>query len=107
MPMSLSASTPLLFQPFRLRNLTIKNRIMISPMGMFAGRDGKATAFHLSHYGQYAIGGAGMVMVEATAVEQRGRIGHGDLGLWDDSQIAPLRQVADMLRELGSVPAIQ
>ena len=105
--MSLSVSTPLLFQPFRLRNLTLKNRIMISPMGMFAGRDGKATAFHLSHYGQYAIGGAGMVMVEATAVEQRGRIGHGDLGLWDDSQIAPLRQVADMLRELGSVPAIQ
>lgn len=105
--MNPSASTPLLFQPLRLRKLTLKNRIMISPMGMFAAQDGHATAFHLAHYGQYAIGGAGMVMVEATAVERRGRIGHGDMGLWDDAQIAPLKQVADLLRELGSVPAIQ
>ncbi len=105
--MSQTASTPLLFQSFRLRGLTLKNRIVISPMAMFAGRDGKATPFHLSHYGQFAIGGAGMVVVEATAVEWQGRMSYADLGLWDDSQIAPLRQVADMLRELGSVPAIQ
>ena len=98
---------PLLFSPYRLRALELKNRVVIGPMGMFAAKDGLASVFHGPHYGQYAIGGAGMVMVEATAVEERGRIGYGDLGLWSDAQIAPLREIADMLRALGSVPAIQ
>ncbi|MCU1480928.1 MAG: hypothetical protein JWQ19_1714 [Subtercola sp.] len=97
-----------LHSPLAIRGITLKNRIMVSPMCMYgAGLDGFATDFHVVHLGRFALGGAGLVMVEATAVEERGRISNGDLGLWNDAQIEPLARVARAVSGLGAVPAIQ
>jgi|SRR6202522_3553810 len=96
-----------LFEPITLRSITIPNRTMISPMCMYSAKDGFANDFHFVHLGKFALGGWGLVMVEATAVEPRGRITHGDLGLWSDEQIAPLARIASFLKEHGAVPAIQ
>jgi len=100
-------SRPRLFTPLALRGATLKNRIVISPMCQYSAVDGHANDWHLVHLGRFALGGAGMVFTEATAVEARGRITHGDLGLWEDGQIAGLSRVADFLRAHGAVPAIQ
>ena len=96
-----------LFKPFTIRSVTIPNRVMISPMCMYSAKDGFANDFHFVHLGKFALGGAGLVMVEATAVEPRGRITYGDLGLWSDEHIAPLARIAFFLKEHGAVPAIQ
>jgi 2,4-dienoyl-CoA reductase-like NADH-dependent reductase (Old Yellow Enzyme family) len=100
-------SRPRLFTPLALRGVTLKNRIVISPMCQYSAVDGHANDWHLVHLGRFALGGAGMVFTEATAVEARGRITHGDLGLWEDGQIAGLSRVAEFLRAHGAVPAIQ
>lgn len=100
-------SQPRLFTPISLRNVTAKNRIVISPMCQYSAIDGMADDWHLVHLGKFAQGGAGIVMTEATAVNAEGRITHGDLGLWHDGQIAPLKRIAAFLRANGSVPAIQ
>lgn len=97
----------MLFSPLRIRDLELANRIVISPMATYSALDGVATDWHLSHYGKFATGGAGTVMVEATAVEDRGRITHGCLGLWRDDQAAALARVASFLKNQGAVPAIQ
>lgn len=97
-----------LFEPLTVRGAVARNRIWVSPMCTYSsGDDGRATDFHLVHLGRFALGGAGTVVVEATAVERRGRISARDLGLWDDDQVAPLRRVADFLRSHGAVPALQ
>ena len=98
---------PQLFSPFTLRSVTAKNRIVVSPMCQYSAIDGVANDWHLVHLGKFAQGGAGIVMVEATAVAENGRITHGDVGLWHDGQTAPLRRIADFLRDQGAVPAIQ
>ena len=98
---------PLLFTPLKLRELTLKNRLCLSPMCTYAAVDGFASDWHLVHLGQYALGGAGLVFVEATAVEERGRITYSDTGLWDDKFIAPLARIATFLRAQGAAPAIQ
>lgn len=98
---------PLLFSPIDLRGVTLRNRIVISPMCQYSARDGIANDWHLVHLGRFALGGAAMVMTEAVAVEARGRITHGDLGLWHDGQIDPLARVTAFLRDNGAVPAIQ
>lgn len=96
-----------LFTPLALRGVTLPNRIMISPMCMYAAEDGKANDFHLVHLGRYALGGAGLVVAEASAVEARGRITHQDAGLWADDQVEPWRRVTGFLRAHGAVPGIQ
>ncbi|WP_173933990.1 NADH:flavin oxidoreductase/NADH oxidase [Chelativorans sp. Marseille-P2723] len=97
-----------LFEPFTVRGVTARNRVLISPMCQYSAEpDGKATDYHLVHLGKFAIGGAGIVMAEATAVSPEGRISPWDLGLWDDNQIEPLRGVSAFIRQRGSVPAIQ
>jgi 2,4-dienoyl-CoA reductase-like NADH-dependent reductase (Old Yellow Enzyme family) len=96
-----------LFEPITLRSITVPNRTMISPMCMYSAKEGFANDFHFVHLGKFALGGWGLVMVEATAVEPRGRITHGDLGLWSDEQVAPLARIASFLKEHGAVPAIQ
>ncbi len=98
-----------LFQPLQLRSVTARNRVMVSPMCQYScdDRSGRVTDWHLVHLGSFATGGAGIVCVEATAVEARGRISPFDVGLWDDSQIEPLARVARFLRAQGAVPAIQ
>lgn len=100
--------TPQLFQPFTLRGVNARNRVVIPPMQQFsADPGGLASDWHLLHLGRFALGGAGTVFVESTAVEARGRNVHGDIGLWDDVQIAPLARVAGMLCRHGALPAIQ
>lgn len=96
-----------LFSPITIRGITARNRVVISPMCNYSAIDGLASDWHLVTLGRYAQGGAGIVFVEATAVQETGRITHGDLGLWKDEQIEGLKRVADFVRSQGAVPAIQ
>jgi len=99
--------TPSLFTPIALRGVTLRNRVVLSPMCTYSARDGIADDFHLVHLGKFSLGGFGLIFFEATAVQERGRITHGDLGLWHDGQVAPMRRITDFLRRHGAVPAIQ
>lgn len=103
----MTATGPLLFQPIRLRGLELNNRIVISPMCQHAAESGHATAWHLVHLGKFALGGAGLILTESTAVDSRGRIGKADLGLWNDSQIAPLKAVVDFVHANQSRIGVQ
>lgn len=96
-----------LFSPLSLRELTLRNRIAISPMCTYSAKEGVANDFHLAHYGRFGFGGAGLVMLEATATAPEGRISHGDLGLWDDTQIAPLARIASLVKAQGGAVGIQ
>lgn len=96
-----------LFSPFRLRDVTFKNRVAVSPMSQYRADDGHANAWHMVHLGRFALGGAGLVYAEATAVERDGRRTHGDLGLWDDAQIEGLQPITTFIETEGSVPGIQ
>ncbi|CAN5295610.1 NADH:flavin oxidoreductase/NADH oxidase [soil metagenome] len=100
-------SQPRLFTPIALRGVTARNRIVISPMCQYSADEGIANDWHLVHLGKFAQGGARIVMTEATAVNPEGRITHGDLGLWHDGQIAPMKRIAGFLRSNGALPAIQ
>jgi 2,4-dienoyl-CoA reductase-like NADH-dependent reductase (Old Yellow Enzyme family) len=97
----------LLFDPFKLRSVQLKNRIIISPMCQYMAHDGQINDWHLVHLGKFAQGGAALVFVEATAVEERGRNTHGDVGIWDDRHIPGLKRIADLIRGQGAVPGIQ
>ncbi len=97
-----------LFSPFTLRGVTLRNRIAMSPMCMYsAGEDGRATDFHLAHLATRAVGGVGLIITEATAVEARGRISTNDLGLWDDSQVEPLARAVRLCKAQGAVMCSQ
>lgn len=100
-------STPPLFRPLTLRSITLRNRIMVSPMCQYSSVDGFASDWHLVHLGSFAVGGAGLVMTEATAVEARGRISPQDLGIYQDEHIAMLSRINHFIIEQGAVPAIQ
>jgi len=100
-------STPLLFQSLELRTVSARNRIVVSPMCQYSARDGHVTDWHFVHLGKFAQGGAGIVFVEATAVEARARITHGDTGIWDDAHIPGLARIAAFVRSQGALPAIQ
>ena len=100
-------SLPALFQPAGLRGLALRNRVVISPMQQYAATDGLANDWHRIHLARFALGGAALVFVGSTAVEARGRNTHGDLGLWDDAQVAPLASVADAIRLGGAAAGIQ
>jgi 2,4-dienoyl-CoA reductase-like NADH-dependent reductase (Old Yellow Enzyme family) len=101
-----SAETSL-FSPLSIRGLTLRNRIAVSPMCQYSCEDGFATDWHLVHLGSRAVGGAALVIAEATAVEVRGRISPGDLGIWKDEHIAPLSRIAQFVRSQGAIPGIQ
>ena len=98
-----------LFTPLQLRSVTARNRLWISPMCQYSvvKEDGVATDWHLVHLGSRAVGGAGLIIVEATAVEPRGRISPQDLGLWNDVQADALGRIAAFVSDHGAVPAIQ
>ena len=108
MPHDQSQQTqPLLFTPLELRGVTLKNRVVLSPMCQYSADDGFASDWHLVHLGQFAKGGAGLVFTEAAAVEESGRITHGDLGIWKDEHVAPLKRITDFIKGQGATPAIQ
>ena len=86
-----------LFQPFRLREMEIANRAVVSPMCMYSAREGVPTDFHLVHYGSRAIGGAGLIFTEMTCVSPDARITHGCAGLWNDEQETSWRRIVDFV----------
>src|ERR1700722_2051334 len=98
---------PHLFRPITLRSVTARNRIMMSPMCQYSATDGLAEDWHFAHLAARAVGGAGIVCVEATHVEARGRITPHCLGLWNDAQGDRLAHIATFLAAQGAVPAIQ
>jgi 2,4-dienoyl-CoA reductase-like NADH-dependent reductase (Old Yellow Enzyme family) len=89
------------------RGVKARNRIVVSPMCQYSAQDGQVNDWHLVHLGKFAQGGAGIVFIEATAVEKRGRITHGDTGIWEDGHIAGLGRIAEFVKSQGAVPAIQ
>ncbi len=97
----------LLFSPLCLRELEFKNRIFVSPMCQYSCIDGIPTDWHLVHLGSRAVGGAGLVMVEATAVVPEGRISPNDTGIWSDGHAAAFQRIAAFISAQGSVPGLQ
>jgi 2,4-dienoyl-CoA reductase-like NADH-dependent reductase (Old Yellow Enzyme family) len=103
-----NTTMPNLFSPLTLRNLTFRNRITMSPMCMYSSlQDGLATDWHMGHYHARAIGGAGLLITEATAVEPPGRISPNDLGLWDNGQVEPLARIVRLVQSEGAAIGVQ
>lgn len=96
-----------LFTPLAQRGLTLRNRIVMSPMCQYSAAAGRATDWHLAHLGSRAAGGLGALLAEATAVVPEGRISPDDLGLWEDAQVEPLRRVFAFVAAQGCAPGIQ
>jgi 2,4-dienoyl-CoA reductase-like NADH-dependent reductase (Old Yellow Enzyme family) len=103
----MSDSPASLFAPLELGNITLPNRIVVSPMCQYSSEDGFANDWHLVHLGSRAAGGAALVITEATAVTPEGRISPGDLGLWKDEHIPELKRIVDFLHGQGSFAGIQ
>jgi 2,4-dienoyl-CoA reductase-like NADH-dependent reductase (Old Yellow Enzyme family) len=99
--------SPLLFTPIRLAGLTARNRVVVSPMCQYSSEDGGPTDWHLVHLGKFALGGAGIVFCEETAVEQRARKTYGCAGIYSDLHVPMYRRITDFLRENGALPAMQ
>ncbi len=98
---------PHLFDPITFRSVTLANRIVVSPMCQYSCTDGFATDWHLVHLGSRAIGGAGLVIAEATAVTPEGRISPQDLGIWSDAHVEMLARIARFVRAQGAAAGIQ
>lgn len=96
-----------LFEPLKLRDIVLANRIGIPPMCQYSASDGMAADWHFVHYGSRSVGGAALMIVEATAVTPEGRISPGDLGIWDDKHIEPLARIVRFSQAQGCVTAIQ
>lgn len=96
-----------LFSPLAMRGIVIPNRVWVSPMCQYSATDGLAGRWHLVHLGSRAVGGAGLVMAEASAVSPEGRISPWDTGLWNDEQADAFAEIAGFIKDQGSVPAIQ
>jgi len=96
-----------LLSPLTIRGVSFRNRIVMSPMCEYSAQDGLANDWHLVHLGSRAVGGAALIMVEATAVTAEGRISPGDLGIWKDEQIEPLARIAKFVHSQGAIAGIQ
>ena len=103
----MSLSKPLLFTPFKMRGVVAPNRAVVSPMVQYRATDGMVNDYHLVHLGKFALGKFGIVFTENCAIEPRGRVTQGDLGLWDDSQIESHRRLTRFLKQEGSLAATQ
>ena len=98
---------PALFRCLQLRDITLANRIVVSPMCQYSAIDGHVTNWHRDHHTTLARGGSGLVVVEASAVEERGRITHGDLGIWSDGHVAGHGELVRIIERHGAVPGLQ
>ncbi|WP_317899951.1 NADH:flavin oxidoreductase/NADH oxidase [Aurantibacillus circumpalustris] len=96
-----------LFTPLKIKSVTLKNRLVVSPMCQYSSLDGFSGEWHLVHLGSRAIGGAGLIFTEATAVSPEGRISPSDLGIWKDKHIDHLKRITTFIETHGSVPGIQ
>ncbi len=95
------------FSPLTIKSITLKNRIVVSPMCQYSCEDGFGTDWHLVHLGSRAVGGAALIIQEATAVAPEGRISYGDAGIWKDEHIEKWKQITDFIKTQGAVPGIQ
>lgn len=98
---------PGLFDPYTLKGLTLKNRIMMSPMCQYQGQEGRPSDWHIVHLGARAVGGVGLIMFESTAVQEHARKSLDDLGLWSDEQIPAFRRVIDFCHQYGAKIGVQ
>src|SRR5271157_3236491 len=105
--MNKSKSAPHLFQPLTVRSVTLRNRIGVSPMCQYSAQNGVANDWHYVHLVARAVGGAGLIIVEATAVAPEGRITPGCMGLWSEQHVEPLARIAKFLKAHGAVAGIQ
>ncbi len=97
----------MLFEPYKLRDLTLRNRLIVSPMCEYSSEDGFANDWHLVHLGSRAVGGAAVVFTEAAAVEPRGRISPQDLGIYKDEHVEMLSRITKFVKGQGAIPAMQ
>ena len=97
----------LLFSPLKIKSIELKNRIVVSPMCQYSSTDGFANDWHLVHLGSRAVGGAALIIQEASAVSPEGRITYADMGIWKDEHIAKLHQITSFIHLNGSVAGIQ
>jgi len=97
----------MLFTPLPLREQVLRNRIVVSPMCQYSSHEGLATDWHLVHLGAFAVGGAALVIAEATAVTPEGRISPHDLGIWDDAHLPMLQRITTFIHEQGAIAGIQ
>jgi 2,4-dienoyl-CoA reductase-like NADH-dependent reductase (Old Yellow Enzyme family) len=102
-----ASAAPDLFSPLVIRGVSLRHRVAMSPMCQYSSQEGSANDWHLVHLGSRAAGGAGLVMVEATAVTRDGRITPADMGIWDDRHVEPLARIARFVETQGAVPGIQ
>jgi 2,4-dienoyl-CoA reductase-like NADH-dependent reductase (Old Yellow Enzyme family) len=98
---------PKLFDPLSRKGITLRNRIAASPMCQYMATESMVSEWHLPHYAGLARGGAGLVVLEATAVSKEGRITPGDLGIWNDAQAEALRPIVQAIKAAGATPGIQ
>src|SRR6202046_993678 len=96
-----------LFEPLTIRDITLANRVLVSPMCEYSSTDGYANDWHFVHLGSRAVGGAGLVLTEAAAVLPEGRITPDDLGIWSDDHIEKISQIFRFIEERGAVPGMQ
>src|SRR5699024_5708107 len=96
-----------LFSPLTIKDITLRNRIGVSPMCQYSAEDGIPNNWHLVHLGSRAVGGAGLIIAEATAVEPRGRISPEDLGIYSDKHTEAFKPITQFIKEQGAVPGIQ
>ena len=96
-----------LFAPLSLRSITLRNRIAVSPMCQYSAHDGEANDWHFVHLGSRAVGGAGLILAEATAVLPEGRISPDDLGIWNDRQAEKLARIFRFIEDQGAMPGLQ
>ena len=96
-----------LLSSIKIRQLELRNRIVVSPMCQYSAQDGVPNDWHLVHLGSRAVGGAGLVIAEATAVSPEGRISPADLGIWNDEQVLAFKRITDFILSQGAIPGIQ
>lgn len=104
---SINPAAPLLFTPLDMRSVRLKNRIVVAPMCQYRSVAGGPTDWHLVHLGKFAVGGAGVIFTEETAIEERGRKTHACAGLYNDDHVKAYRRITDFIKSQGAVPAIQ